>query len=355
MQELKDHITLKNIIFIFLIILVLKFISSVKDLALLVFASFVIAASLDPLVNKLQKNMGRAMATIVALSGFLAIVLGAFVPLLVIFLEEINTLIEELPLKIAMVQNFIATKTFFGTKLSSIIDTNTISMPSGEFLGNAVQKTIAASASIVGAIAVIFIIAMIVFYMLNDKAQMRKWFLSLFPPDIRERAAKISSNITTKVGGFVIAQSASMLSVGLVTFIGLAILGVPFALALGLISGILDIVPIVGPIIATLMGISAAYSKGWIVIIAVIMVYILAQWISNNFIRPFIFGKFMDLHPLVILLSFLVAAEFLDVWGVILAPAIVAVIAVLFDELYVKQINKAQPPEQLLNTENNKD
>ena len=77
------------------------------------------------------------------------------------------------------------------------------------------------------------------------------------------------------------------------------------------------------------------------------MVYIIAQWISNNFIRPFIFGKFMDLHPLVILLSFLVAAEFLDVWGVILAPAIAAVVAVLFDELYVKQINKAKN-EQVL-------
>lgn len=340
MQELKDHITLKNIIFVLLILLVLKFISSVKDLALLIFASFVIAASLDPLVSKLQKYMSRAMATSIALTGFLAIALGAFVPLFIILLEEINAIIAELPLKIAMVQNYIATKTFFGTKLSSIIGSDTISMPSGEFLGNAVQTTIAASASIVGAFAIIFIIAMVVFYMLNDKVQMRRWFLNLFPPNIREKAAKISGTITTKVGGFVIAQSASMLSVGLVTFIGLAVLGVPFALALGLIAGILDIVPIVGPIIATLLGVSAAYSKGWIIITAVVMVYILAQWISNNFIRPFIFGRFMDLHPLVILLSFLVAAEFLDVWGVILAPAIAAVIAVLFDELYVKQINQ---------------
>ncbi len=347
MQELKDRITIKNIIFVFLIILVVKFICSVKDLALLVFASFVIAASLDPLVNKLQKYMKRSLATTISLIGFLVVVLGAFVPLFIILLEELNTLILQFPQKIAMVQNFIATKTVFGTKLSSIIGTNTISMPSSEFLGNAVQKTIAASASIVGAMAIVFIIAMIVFYMLNDKSQMRRWFLSLFPPDIREKAAQISANITIKVGGFVIAQSASMLGVGIVTAIGLAILGIPYAMALGLISGILDIVPIVGPIIATLMGVSVAYSKGWAIIIAVIMVYIIAQWISNNFIRPFIFGKFMDLHPLVILLSFLVAAEFLDVWGVILAPAIAAVVAVLFDELYVKQINKAKN-EQVL-------
>lgn len=347
MQELKDRITLKNIIFFFLIIFVIKFISSVKDLALLVFASFVIAASLDPLVNKLQQHMKRSMAVTISLIGFLVIAVGAFVPLVIILLEEINSLIAELPHKIVMVQNFIATKTIFGTKLSILLDPDNITMPSGEMLGNAVQKTIAASASIVGAIAIMFIIAMIVFYMLNDKAQMRRWFLNLFPPDIREKAAIVSHNITAKVGGFVIAQSTSMLSVGIVTAIGLAVLGIPYAMALGLISGILDIVPIVGPIIATLMGVSVAYSKGWGIIIAVVMVYVIAQWISNNFIRPLIFGKFMDLHPLVILLSFLVAAEFLDVWGVILAPAIAAVLAVLFDELYIKQINKAKPASQI--------
>ena len=341
MQEIKDRITIKNIIFFILIILVLKFICAVKELALLVFASFVIAASLNPFVDKLQKYMNRGLATTLALIAFLAVILGAFVPLIIIVLEEINTLISELPQKIVMAQDFIATKSIWGTKLSSIIgETPQINSSSTEILGSAVQKTLAASASVVGSFAIMFIVTMIVFYMLQDKKAMQKWFLSLFPPDIRDKASEIAKNITVKVGGFVIAQSTSMLSVGIVTSIGLAVLGVPYALALGLIAGILDIVPIVGPIIATFMAISAAYSKGWGIVIGVIIVYIIAQWISNNFIRPLIFGKFMDLHPLVILLSFLVAAEFLDVWGVILAPAIAAVIAVLFDELYIKQINK---------------
>lgn len=345
MQEIKDRITIKNIIFWVLIILVLKFIWAVKGLTILVFASFVIAASLNPLVDKLEKYMKRGVATTLALVAFLAVILGAFVPLILIVIGEIDTLISELPQKLAIIKDFIATKSLWGTKLSSLLgDTPAISQSSTEFLGSAVQKTLAASASLVGSFAIMFIITMIVFYMLQDKTVMRKWFLSLFPPDIRDKASEISKNITVKVGGFMIAQSTSMLSVGVVTSIGLAILGVPYAIALGLIAGILDIVPIVGPIIATFMAISAAYSKGWAIIIGVLVVYIVAQWISNNFIRPLIFGKFMDLHPLVILLSFLVAAEFLDVWGVILAPAIAAVVAVLFDELYIKQINKKTQP-----------
>ncbi len=350
MQELKERITIKNIIFFVLIIFVIKFIITVKALALLVFASFVIAASLNPLVDKLQKYMKRSIATTLSLITFFTVVIGAFVPLGIILLEEINVIISELPQKITAIQEFIATKTFLGTKLSTFIDTSNIPEPSTELIGNTIQKAISASVSVVGAFAIMFIIAMIVFYMLNDKSQMRNWFLSLFPQDIRNKAATVASAITTKVGGFVIAQSTSMLSVGIVTALGLMLLQVPYALALGLIAGILDIVPIVGPIIATLLAVSAAYSQGWGIIIGVVAVYIIAQWISNNFIRPLIFGKFMDLHPLVILLSFLVAAEFLDVWGVILAPAIAAVLAVLFDEVYVKQINKEtvdQPSEAM--------
>ena len=348
MQDFKSRITIKKIIFLLLILLIIKFIIEVKNFALLIFASFVIACSLNPLVEKLTKYMNRACATTVALVGFLAVIMGAFLPLVIILLGEVNSLVNSLPQKIDMVKDFIANSSIWGTKLSSIINFNSVSSHGSEIVSNVVEKSIAASIGVVGAFAIIFVMSMIIFYILNDKEKMKKWFLSLFPQDLRDKAREVSRNITVKVGGFVIAQSTSMLSVGLVTAIGLYILQVPYALALGLIAGILDIVPIVGPIIAAGMGLSVAYQQGWGVMIGVIAIYVIAQWISNNFIRPLIFGKFMDLHPLVILLSFLVAAEFLDVWGVILAPAMAAVLAVLFDELYVKQINNK---DEVINVE----
>ena len=81
-----------------------------------------------------------------------------------VVLEEINTLILELPQKIAIIQDFIATKSFLGTKLSSFIgQAQPLTSSSTEFLGNAVQKTLAASASVVGAFAIMFIVTMVVF------------------------------------------------------------------------------------------------------------------------------------------------------------------------------------------------
>jgi predicted PurR-regulated permease PerM len=131
-----------------------------------------------------------------------------------------------------------------------------------------------------------------------------------------------------------------MLTVGLFTGLGLWILKINYSILLGLIAGLLDIIPIIGPTIALVLGITAASSNGLLSVVLTIIVYIVSQWISNQFVRPILFGKFLNLHPIVVIFSFLIAAKFLGVWGVILAPAIASLIAVLFDELYIKTINK---------------
>ncbi len=133
-----------------------------------------------------------------------------------------------------------------------------------------------------------------------------------------------------------------MSTVAICTALGLMFLKVEYAVMLGLIAGILDIVPIVGPTFALLIGVLFASQQGWVVVLFTILVYLTAQWISNNFIRPLVFGKFLDLHPIIIIFAFLIAGQFLGVWGVILSPAIAALLLTLFDELYLKTINKTE-------------
>ncbi len=69
------------------------------------------------------------------------------------------------------------------------------------------------------------------------------------------------------------------------------------------------------------------------------LVYIVAQWAQNQLLRPIIFGKLLNMHPLMIIISLLIAARFLGFWGVVLSPAIASVICVLVDELYLNRIN----------------
>ena len=130
-----------------------------------------------------------------------------------------------------------------------------------------------------------------------------------------------------------------MTSVGIIMTIGLLIAKVDYAVLLGLITAVLDIIPVIGPGIALIICLLTAYKAGWFTLLMIVVVFAIAQLAENNFIRPFIFGKFLDLHPLIIYLFLFITAQYLGIVGVIFAPAIAATVCVLIEELYIKNIN----------------
>ena len=155
----------------------------------------------------------------------------------------------------------------------------------------------------------------------------------------KEKAGNILYNITSKVGNYVRAQALSMITVGVMVTIMVAIMGIDYPILLGLVSGICEIIPVLGPLIAIGFIVAIAFPLGFTKIIISIVLFLVIQQISNYIIRPFLFGKFMKLHPITILVAVFVAEEFLGVWGVILSPALAAMICVLIDELYLSNIN----------------
>ena len=100
-----------------------------------------------------------------------------------------------------------------------------------------------------------------------------------------------------------------------------------------------NIVPILGPTIALSIIILVAYPAGLVKIVLIIIGFLAVQQISNYVVRPVLFGKLMELHPLMIFLALFLAEQFLGFWGVILSPAIAATVCVLIDELYLSPIN----------------
>lgn len=336
----KEYLTTKNVIFVILIIIILACISQVKVVALLFFASFVIACSLNPTVDKLEKKMNRYTATTLVLFGTLTISLAFFVPIIFVAVKQVQGLITILPEKIDFIQNFIFNHEFYGHKIPEIINIDSIIKSSSPFATGLVNQSINFTLSFAQGILFFLAICMIVFYFMADKAIIKKGFIRLFPQKIKEKASEIYENISQKVGGYVIAQLINMVVIGILTAIGMFLIRVDYALLLGLITGVLDIIPIIGPTIALILCLLMAYQMGPIAIILVFAAFLTAQWISNNLIRPVIFGRFLDLHPLIIIFALLVSAQFLGVWGVILAPAIASLVYVLFDEIYLKTINK---------------
>lgn len=333
------NINLKNVLFFILAIFLVWFILQIKSIALLAFGSFVLACSLNPAVDKLSKKMSRSLASTIVILGTILVVILFLIPIITISIQEIQQVVTNIPQLLNGTVKFLSNKTIMGKALIEYINIDTVTSTSSQMASGLVNKSINFTMALLEAFTIIITMSVIVFYMVNEKHLIRDAIITMFPPKMKERAKEVYENIEHKVGGYVIAQILSMSTVAIFTAIGLLFLNVEYAILLGLIAGLLDIVPIVGPTLAFALGIICASPQGWLIVILTAVVYLAAQWISNNFIRPLVFGKFLNLHPIIIIFAFLIAAQFLGVWGVILSPAIAALLLTLFDELYLKTIN----------------
>ena len=336
------NVNYKNILFFVIAIFILFIISKMQNVAILAFGSYVLACSLMPAADRLSEKMPRSYASTLVVIATILMVILVLIPVISISFQEIHQVINNIPGYVSSVIKFLSNKTIMGKSLIEFINIDSITSGTTQMASNLVNKSIDFTMGFLETITVIITISVIVFYMLNEKYLIRDSVLLLFPPKLKTKAKEVYEAIENKIGGYVLAQILSMTTVAIFTALGFMVLNVQYAILLGLIAGILDIIPIAGPTIALALGILCASPQGWVIILLTVFVYLAAQWISNNFVRPLVFGKFLDLHPLVVIFAFLISAQFLGVWGVILSPAIAALVLTLFDELYIKTINKEQ-------------
>jgi predicted PurR-regulated permease PerM len=332
-------INTKNLIFYIIAILFIIFIAKIKDVAILFFASYVIACSLNPLVDKLSKKFKRGPASAIILLVTVSILGVFFVPIIAMAGHEIKSFISNIPVYIDSLKDFIsATPLINKTQLAQINIGDIISSTS-EFTSKFVNQSINFSINFASTVVYFIAATIIIFYFMADKDVVRKGYLSLFPVQMKDRAGEILDTISKKIGGYVIALLVTMSSVGIIMTIGLLLIRVDYAVLLGLITAILDIIPVIGPFIALLICLLAASKAGALTLALILVVFAIAQLAENNLVRPYIFGKFLDLHPLIIYLFLFITAQYLGIIGVIFAPAIAATVCVLLQELYIKNIN----------------
>ncbi len=331
--------TSKNIIFIILVISLLLIFPKIMGILMLFFASYVLACALNPFVTKLMNKMSRPLASSIVMFSSILAIIALFIPIFFVAFKEIRTFMITLPEKVTGVTNFLMNFNINGHKIPDIVDIDALLNNSSDVAQGVVNHSLSITAGIVQAIVILVAMTMIVYYILIDKVYLKQKFLEFFPPDLKDKAEGILSTISTKVGKYVRAQILSMAAVGIMVSIVLVIFGVEYSTLLGLISGILDIIPILGPSIALAVILLVAYPLGLTKLILIVIGFLIVQQISNYVVRPLLFGKMMSLHPLMIFLALFLAQQFLGFWGVILSPAIAATVCVLIDELYLKPIN----------------
>lgn len=335
----QKYMSVKNVVFFLIAILFIVFVTKIKDIAILFFASYVIACSLNPLVDKVSKKLKRGVASAIVLLTTVLILGLFFIPIVAMAGHEIKSFLTNIPDYIDYLKEFLVTTPILNkSQLAQVNVGDFISSATG-ITSNFVNKSINISINFASAMVYFLAALIIIYYFMADKEKVKEGYLTLFPAQMKQRADEIIETISKKIGGYVIAQVATMTSVGIIMAIGLMIIRVDYAILLGLITAVLDIVPVVGPALALVICLVVAYKAGPLTLALILVVFTIAQLAENNFVRPYIFGKFLDLHPLIIYLFLFITAQYLGVVGVIFAPAIAATVCVLVEELYIKNIN----------------
>ncbi len=190
--------------------------------------------------------------------------------------------------------------------------------------------------SAVGLVTNTLIVLFLTFFILKDGRGFRKNIIKIIPNKYFETALCLLYEINVSVGSYVRGQIIDCTIVAILSVIGLYLIGLKYAIMIGIICGIMNIIPYLGPIVGMIPGIFVALvdhqSGGMAVSVVAVMMGV--QLIDNVFVSPLAVGKSVDLHPIAVILSVSVGGAILGIWGMLLAVPIYCALKVTFQILY---------------------
>lgn len=224
----------------------------------------------------------------------------------------------------------------------------------GKIITNAVGGIAMGVTSLVGAltglILAIATVPIILFYLLKDGHNLPKVFIKMLPPRMRKDAEVIFRDADNQISSYIQGQILVAICIGIMVTIGFLIIGMDYALLLGVLAMFTSIVPYLGPIIAITPAIIIAIVSSPFMIIKLAIVWTIVQLIEGKFISPQIMGKSLKIHPITIIFVLLTAGSLFGVAGVILGIpgyALLKVFITHFFKLYKIRYNKHVPDSRL--------
>ncbi|RCW48668.1 MULTISPECIES: AI-2E family transporter [unclassified Halanaerobium] len=195
-------------------------------------------------------------------------------------------------------------------------------------------------ASITNVGMIIVLIPFVLFYLLKDDEKIYKNLMRIMPKEKKESTKTLLIEIDQVLSTFISSQLVVALLLGVVMLVGFLIIGLPNAITLALIAMITSLVPIIGPIIGSLPAFFVALSKGFVMIFGVGIVLLIAQYLEGNLIRPFVQGKRLEIHPLVVLFVVLAAVYLFGFIGALTAVPIYVILRLIFKRKYLTEIEE---------------
>ena len=298
------------------------FIIQIRDIIVSIFLSYIIMAAVLPSVEFLKrKRFPRVLAVLIPYLAIITAIFLLIVPLVPFIAEQIQSLLTKFP------QFIDRSATTFGFQIDKTQMQQYINNEFATLSQNAVDFT----TKIFGGIFSIITIFVVSFYLLMYSDSFKKFTANLFHDGSRAYIEKTLDQINEKLGAWLRGELLLMLSIGLFSWIGLTILGLPYALPLALLAGLLEIVPTLGPILSAIPATIIAFTISPTMAITVVVLYMLIQALENQLLVPKIMQKAVGLNPVLVILSVMIGANLMGIAGALLAIPFVSFLIVIIN------------------------
>jgi predicted PurR-regulated permease PerM len=301
-----------------------------RDLLLLIFAAVLFALlllALAELVERYTPLVGRwpLLASVLAVFGILALAAWMFGSEV---RAQVEQLLELLPKAWQRLQEWVGNSRWL-RDLDDRVATDL------DAVGGVVAGLRWIATSLLGLIAVVLLVAVGGLYIAAQPDLYRAGLVSLFPPALRPRAAEALDACSFTLRRWLLGQLLAMIAVGLLTGLGLWLIGMPSAIALGLLAGIAEFVPYFGPVLAAIPGLLVALGMGPDMLLWALLVYVVVQQIESNIITPLVQRQVVWLPPALTLFAAVAMALLFGLLGLLLATPLTVLMFVLVKKLYV--------------------
>lgn len=319
-------VTVLKVIFIGLL---LWFMWSIRDILLLLVISIIISSAIDPLADWFYKRrVPRAISVLIVYTA----VLGVFVSVSMLLAPAIGQQFKELSQS-----NFVDQfQSRLGVFQDSLNDSG---------IGRSIQENIKSWAAgvsstvfnttkgvLTGLVSVITVLT-ISFYLTVEENGMKKLIKNLTPFKHQPYVAALTNKIQRKMGHWVLGQFILSAVIFGLTYIGLTLLNIEYALVLALIAGILEMIPYIGPFLALIPAALFAFIQNPTLAVAVIVLYVIIQQLENHVIVPVVMSKSVGLNPVMVILGILVGGTLGGVIGAIIAIPVLSAISIFVSDM----------------------
>ncbi|MCB1682242.1 MAG: AI-2E family transporter [Alphaproteobacteria bacterium] len=305
-----------------------------------------VAYLLNPLVNKLcLKGLSRSSASLLILGCFLVILLILGFLLVPALIREMAELIDNAPAYAETLTNLLKPaasriEAFLGVSHDEAME-NLVKNGSGpavKTLNVIIKNLLAGGQAMIDALSVAVIMPIVAYFLMKDWPRMISWVHGLVPRHAEETVNALLRAIDEKLSGFVRGQITVAVILGLAYALILTIVGLKYGFLIGLGSGFLSIIPMVGSTVGLVTGIAIAWlqSGNLAFVLLIGAIFLGGQAIEGNFLTPKLIGESVGLHPLWIFFSVMAGASLLGILGMFLAVPVAAVIGVIASFLLQK-------------------